>query len=197
MVAIPAYPSANVVLPPFASPEALEQYTKGKVRASDERASAIVAAVSASIRRRAGWHVFPRIQAHTLRLDGPGGRLLPLPTLELHAIVSLVNAGEVVAVDALDYSSGTGLVERQDGVFTHRYGQVIAVLDHGYEEAEELAQITLQLAARALSSPMGATREQAGSVSVNWGMAVQGVSGGLIPLSSELAAVESYRVVTA
>ena len=189
---------ATEPLPPFATAEQLERFTRGKLREDDLRTHDAVAAVSRSIRREAYWHIWPIVTQHELVLDGPGGPVLAVPTMKLRAVHSITDAGNVLAtaddVDAAVDWSAAGLISKVGGgTWTRRYRQIRVTIDHGHDEVEDLQQLTLQLAARALSSPMGATREQAGSLSVNWGMAVQGVSGGLIPLAPEQAVMERYR----
>lgn len=190
-------------LPPLASPAQLEAYTKGKLKADDARVPDALAAVSRSIRRRAGWHIFPVVTDHQLVLDGPGGAVLALPTLKLVKLTSLTDAGAVIDVTpgaspGVDVSKGTGLVRKTDGsAWTRRYGQIQVTMDHGEEEVPDLALLTLKLAARGLASPMGATREQAGSLSVNWSMTTQGVAAGITPSADERVLMDSYTLVTA
>jgi hypothetical protein len=181
-------------LPPLASPAQLEAYTKGKVKAADLRVPDALAAVSRSIRRRAGWHIFPVVNAHTLVLDGPGGTVLSLPTLKLVNLTAITEAGKVLdPVAGVDVSRETGLVKKTDGSsWTTRYGQVVVTMDHGEEEVPDLANLALKLAARGLASPMGATREQAGALSVNWSMVTQGVAAGITPSADERALMDSY-----
>lgn len=182
-------------LPPFASPAQLEAFTKGKIKATDTRVPVALAAVSADIRREAGWHIAPRVTDHVLTLDGPGGVILSLPTMKVHQVHSIVQEGVVVDVTKVDVSRETGLMEIRDGnAWTRRYGQLIVTLDHGFDKADELVQLTLGITARGLASPMGATREQAGALSVNWGMTTQGVSGGIVPMSGERATMGRYRL---
>jgi hypothetical protein len=180
-------------LPPLASPADVEAYTKGKLKAVDLRVPAALAAVSRSIRRRAGWHIWPLVTAHTLVLDGPGGDVLSLPTLKLVALTSLTEVGTAIdLVDGVDVSPSTGLVKKTSGTWTTRYGKISAVMDHGEEEVPDLANLALKLVARGLASPMGATREQAGALSVNWSMTTQGVAGGIVPTADERSLMDSY-----
>jgi hypothetical protein len=181
-------------LPPLASPAQLEAYTKGKLKAEDARVADALAAVSRSIRRRAGWHIFPLVTAHTLVLDGPGGAVLSLPTLKLVTLTSLTDDGTVIDPSAgVRVSRETGLVKKRDGGhWSPHYGAITVVMDHGEEEVPDLANLTLKLAARGLASPMGATREQAGALSVNWSMTTQGVTGGIVPTADERTLMDSY-----
>lgn len=183
-------------LPPLASPAQLEDFTKGKVKADDARVGNALAAVSRSIRRRAGWHIAPAVTAHTLVLDGPGGTVLSLPTLSLVTLTALTEAGTVIdPATGVYLSRATGLVKKRDGSsWTSNYGEIVVTMDHGEEEVPELADLALRLAARGLASPMGATREQAGALSVNWSMVTQGVAAGITPTADERSLMDSYRL---
>lgn len=182
-------------LPPFATGAQLEAFTKGKLRASDSRVDTALAAVSSEIRREAGWHIAPRIRDHVMVLDGPGGSRAALPTMRVQQIHSIVDAGVPVDLAQVDVSRDTGLMERRDGgAWTRRYGQLVVTLDHGFDRVDELVQLCLSLTARGLASPMGATREQAGALSVNWAMAVQGVSGGIIPTAAERVTMARFKL---
>lgn len=182
-------------VPPFATPEQLEAFTKGKIKATDARVPVALAAVSADIRREAGWHIFPRVTAHVMTLDGPGGVILSVPSMKIHTVQSIVQEGVTVDLAQVDVSRETGLMEIRDGnAWTRRYGQLVITMDHGFDKADELVQLTLNITARGLASPMGATREQAGALSVNWGMTTQGVSGGIVPMSGERATMGRYRL---
>lgn len=185
-------------LPDFATAEELEAFTKGQVDAMDERVTSAIKAVTSSIRREAGWHIGPVVENHTLVLDGPGGKKLNLPTMKLLDLKSLTNQGKVLDLlgDAVDWSE-IGLVELRDGTrWTDRYRKIQAVLDHGYEDYSDLKFLTLSLASRGLSSPFGATREQAGSMSIQWATPQAGVAGGIVPTSVELTIVNKYKLVS-
>lgn len=185
-------------LPPLATPAQLEAWTKGKIKAGDARVPDALAAVSRSIRNRCGWHVAPAVEGHQLVLDGPGGTVLSLPSMKIKTLTTVKDDG--AALDPapgadLRVSKGTGLVKkRSGGRWSGEYGSIEVTMDHGHDKAEDLAGVCLSIAARGLASPMGATREQAGALSVNWAMAAQGVSGGIIPMSGELAIVDAYRL---
>jgi len=183
--------------PDFATAAELESFTKGQILLDDPRVAPALTAVTSSIRKEAGWHIGPVVLGHSVTLDGPGGRLLHLPTLNLQELVSVTELG--VAVDLVGVShdwSGLGMVEKRDGTFwTDRFRKIVAVMDHGFEDISDLKFLTLSLAARGLSSPLGATREQAGSMSIQWGTPVPGVAGGLVPLPSEQRIMDRYRLV--
>ncbi|AZS07990.1 head-to-tail adaptor [Arthrobacter phage GreenHearts] len=182
-------------IPDFATPEQLSAYTKGAILAGDPRAVDAIKAVTQSIRREAGWHIGPTVVGHSLTLDGPGGPTLALPTQKLQELHSVTELGVALDVDELDWSE-IGLVQRPYcKSWTHRYRKIQVVMDHGFDELAELTFLTLSLVARGLASPMGATREQAGAMSINWGTVQQGVSGGLVPLEYEREIINSYKLV--
>lgn len=182
-------------LPPFATPQDLTNYTNGQVQEEDERCQAVLDAVSASIRREAGWHIWPVVQDHELVLDGPGGRKLALPTMNLLDLQSISELGRDLDVEEEIDWSAIGLVMKVNGVWTNRYRKIRAKITHGYPEAADLAWLACSLAARGLSSPMGATREQAGAISITWATPQSGVGGGLVPLTSEQAVMDRYKLV--
>lgn len=185
-------------LPNFALPADVENFTKGQITADDPRVADALAAVTSSIRREAGWHIGPVVQGHSLTLDGPGGTKLNLPTLKLVNLVSVHDLGvEVNLLDDTHDWSELGLVEKRNGTrWTDRYRKIWVVMDHGFDDLSDLKFLTLSLVSRGLASPMGATREQAGSMSIQWATPQSGVAGGLVPLAYELQIMNRYRLVT-
>lgn len=183
-------------IPDFAIPVDVENFTKGQIEQADPRVADAIKAVTSSIRKEAGWHIGPVVEAHSVTLDGPGGRVLHLPTLKLQNLVSVTQLG--VALDLAGEShdwSEIGLVEKRDGTYwTDRYRKIVAVMDHGFEDISDLKFLTLSLVSRGLSSPLGATREQAGSMSIQWATPTAGVAGGLVPLPAEQRIMDRYRL---
>lgn len=180
-------------LPNFASAAEVENFTKGQIDSADPRVADAINAVTSNIRKEAGWHVGPVVTGHSVVLDGPGGRKLNLPTLKLVNLVSLTQLG--VALNLTDDShdwSELGLIEKRDGSYwTDRYRKIVAVMDHGFADLADLKFLTLSLVARGLSSPLGATREQAGSMSIQWSNG----AGGLVPTAYEQAIMNRYKLV--
>lgn len=188
---------AITALPDFATPDELESFTKGQVDSLDPRVADAIKAVTLSIRREAGWHIGPEVEAHSLTLDGPGGKVLHLPTLKLLNLVSVTQLGTALDLtnDTHDWSE-LGLVEKRDGTtWTDRYRKIQVVMDHGFKDVSDLKFLTLSLASRGLSSPFGATREQAGSMSIQWATPQAGVAGGIVPTQVEMTIIDKYRLV--
>ena len=182
-------------LPPLVTPEEFSAWTGGKVPAADPRVGPLLAGASAGIRRWCRWHVAPVLE-ETLTGDGPGGGLLLLPTGRLLAVLSGTNAGAPVDVAGLDFSQN-GMVELRDfRTWAPRFGGVSLRVRHGYDLADvpDLQAIVKQVTANALASPMGATREQAGTVSVAWSTTAPGVSGGLSLLQRDLELLAAFKI---
>lgn len=175
----------------FASPEELEAYTNGLIPADDPRSELILAGATSAIRNYAGWHIAPAGNITAL-FDG-GTNVLMLPTLKLNSIASVIVEGTTLEATDYEWSRRTGNVRRKYGCFPDVWGGISVTFNSGYAEVPaELKQITLQASAMALSSPTGATREQAGQVSMQWATTAPGVSGGLTLLERDYAVLDAY-----
>ena len=77
-----------------------------------------------------------------------------------------------------------------------RFRAVQAKIQHGYDldAVADLKAVVQQVVGNAISSPLGATREQAGAVSVSWATTAPGVSGGISLLERDYAIVDQYRL---
>ncbi|MFB7798938.1 Gp19/Gp15/Gp42 family protein [Isoptericola sp. NPDC056134] len=166
--------------------------TGGKIAADDPRVQKLLDGATRAIRRYCGWHVAP-VLTETVKLDGPGGSLLRLPTLRLVDITVLKEGGVDQDVESLEWSE-KGMIRRRHGCWTDRFRGIEATIEHGFEDADDVKQIIQQVVANAISSPLGATSEAAGALSVSWATTAPGVSGGLSLLERDLAVLELYRL---
>ena len=182
-------------LPAFVTAAEFSAWTNGKIAEADPRVAPLLDGASAGIRRYVGWHIGPVLE-ETLVGDGPGGSLLSLPTGRLLSVVSVDNGGSVVDPASVDLSKH-GMLELQGGWWSSRLGAVSVRVQHGYDLAdlEDVKQIVKQVTAAALSSPMGATREQAGTVSISWATTAPGVSGGLSLLARDLEVLAPFKII--
>lgn len=177
----------------FATPEELSAYTMGLISETDERSQLILDGATRAIQNYAGWHIAPA-QEVTVYLDG-GSDVLYLPTLKLNSIESITVDGALLASTDYEWSRITGNVRHKLSCFPDSWGGTVVVFNSGYADTpEDLKQVVLQVAAQALSSPTGATREQAGQVSMQWATTAPGVAGGLSLLERDLATVDQYRI---
>lgn len=122
----------------------VESYTNGRLNAGDPEVARMLEAALVRARRHCGWSVTP-VVTESLMLDGPGSRILTLPTRKLIALTSVVEDGTVQNLNTLHWSAGgpPGILDRPVSVrkrsnrFWSSYYQSIAIdLTHGYTEAE-------------------------------------------------------------
>lgn len=182
-------------LPPLVTPEQFAAGTGGKVSAEDPRLVPLLAGASAGIRRYVGWHVAPVLE-ETVTLDGPGGRLLMLRTGRLLDLLEVRTSGVTLDPAAIEWSQH-GMLKLGGGLgWSDRFRGVTVRIRHGYDLADvpDLGQIVQQVTANALASPMGATREQAGQVSISWATTAPGVSGGLSLLERDLDFLSGFKI---
>lgn len=99
-------------------------------------AQAAIDAALVAARRYCGWHVSPIRVDDELDLDGSGGRVLSLPTLNLISVASVTEHGEALDVSELDRSRRKGTLSKQFGRWSGRDGAIVAVVTHGLTEAE-------------------------------------------------------------
>lgn len=188
--------------PVLLTPQQFSDNTGGRIAPDDPRVAPLIDGATRGIRRYCGWHVAPEY-VETFVLDGPAGVLLQPRTLHIKQVTSIterVYAGEdpVELADDVDYEwSHNGEIRRLTGWWTDRYRAITVVANHGFEDAPDLVQIVQQVVANACASPLGATREQAGQLSVQWATTAPGVSGGLSLLERDMAILDSYRIVGA
>ena len=183
------------MLPNFLTAEEFSIGTGGAIAAGDPRVEPLLAGASAAIRRYCGWHVGPATE-ETLTVDGPGSHVLSLPTLHIVTIESVAEYGRTwtpADVESLEWSEA-GMVRTSGRCWTSRYRGVAVTLTHGFEDIADVKQIVQQVVGNAISSPMGATREQAGQVSISWSTTAPGVSGGLSLLQRDLDVLNFYRL---
>lgn len=174
------------------TPEQFSAWTGGRIPADDPRVQDLLMGASAAVRRYCGWHIAPP-RTETVTLDGNGGRVIALNTLHMTDVTEVKANGVVVPSDSYDWSA-LGNIELRGGQWPRRYRAIEVTLTHGYDEADDVAQIIKQVCAAAISSPMGATREQAGQVSVSWAMTAPNTAGGLSLLRRDLDVLDLYRI---
>jgi len=174
----------------FATPADLSAYTMGLISPTDDRSQVILDGATKAIQNYAGWNIAPA-EDLTVYLDG-GTEELFLPTLKLNSVASITVDGS--AVTDFEWSRRTGNVRLKDHCsFPEVYGSIVVAFNSGYAEVPaDLKQIVLQVSSIALSSPTGATREQAGQVSMQWATTAPGVSGGLTLLDRDFVTLSHY-----
>jgi hypothetical protein len=104
--------------------------------ADDAAAQAAIDAALAAARRWCGWYVSPVQTGVAMDVDGPGGTVLSLPTLNLISLTALTENGKTVDVTQLRVSRRKGVVSKKSGWWTSHFGGIEAIVTHGFTEAE-------------------------------------------------------------
>ena len=178
-----------MTITPFATTAQMGQRSQGAITLSshpflaDELASA-----SQLIRDTCRWHVAGREE---LRLRKTWGtrELVYLPAMEIESITA-VTIGDVVwdsdQLATVEFDRDTG--------WTNLCGRKVDITyTAGFEKVPaSLVTLTLQIAARALGSPLGAVREQTLVSNVQWSATAPGVAGGAVILESEMSTLTPY-----
>lgn len=132
-----------------------------------------------AVRDYCGWHIAPP-RTETVRLDGPGGGLLHLPSLHVTDIVSITSDGQAVT----DYQwSQFGMVSAS---WSSKLGGIGATFTHGFDK---LPGVVVAVArSLALAPDLPARQETVGPFSVMWGDTTSTLS------AVQEAALAPYRI---
>ena len=147
----------------FASPEDMERRSLGQITAATHPFLADeLEAATAAIRAFCGWHI-AQTEAVTFIRRFPYVEQVYLPAGNVLGVSAAVVDGitfDAEQLEAVEFDPLTG--------WTNIAGRAVSVtFNAGFAEVPaDLKLLTLELAAGALGSPLGVTREQAGGVSV-------------------------------
>lgn len=115
----------------------------------------------AEARRYCRWHVTP-VATETRTFDGPGGRTLILPTLNLSALTAVMNDGTEVTPEW----SEIGIVRLDGGCWTCKLRGITLTMSHGYADVDDFLGVVATMATRTWES--GVISAQSGQVSRTW-----------------------------
>lgn len=173
--------------PPFAS---VQDYID-TFGSSTPRTETDLDAASAELRRYAGWVIWPA-ETVDLIVDGPGTRVIQLPTSYLTAVTALSETPRglnqtprVITPGDLEWSVA-GDVRHGDGrCWTRRARGIAVTFDHGYDEVPaDLKLFVLNQARRAPSASSNVQQVSVGARSESYRGEVT---------ASEQALIQSFR----
>ncbi len=178
-----------MTLQPFATSEQMRQRSQGAITDSSHPfLDAELAAATRLIRDACRWHVAEQEELH-LRKTWATRELVYIPAMQITAITAVTigdvdwDADQLATVEFDPDTGWTNLCGRKvDITYTAGYPTV----------PEPLVTLTLQIAARALGSPLGAVREQTLVSNVQWSATAPGVAGGAVILPHELDTLTPY-----
>lgn len=132
----------------------VETYTKGRLDRDDSETARMLKFALQAARRKCGWHVH-LVADELVTLDGPGGRLLTLPTLRLVELTEITEDGAALTVADLEVSK-RGMVRKPVGsCWTERFGGLVVKMTHGFADADDFNGAVLSLVDRASFAPAG------------------------------------------
>lgn len=169
----------------FATPQEMEQRTQGAIAASHPFLAKELASATASIRNYCGWHIAGK-DAVRYRRTLPYHDAVWLPAMRIDSIDEARVNGADLDVSGIEFDHDTG--------WTSLCGRSVDIkFTAGFDPVPaDLVTLTLELAAAALGSPLGVSREQAGGVSITFTR----TSGALLigPGGADVARLAPYRL---
>lgn len=148
-----------------------------------------LAAATALIRDECGWHIAGR-ETRTVRTRGAFVRDVWLPAMEIEAVTAATVDGQVIDLATVEFDRDTGWTNLRGSSWEVTY-------EAGFVTVPAvLVSLTLQVAARALGSPLGVTREQIGQHSVSFTLTGTQSAGGTVLLPHEKAQLAPYVLGT-
>lgn len=130
---------------PELTPADVASFTGGRLAANDPEVAKMLAAALVAARRHCGWHVNPIIEDDEITIDGPGSRILNLPTRKLVEMTSITEGTVLIPLDRVRWSAGgpPGALSRpisvrknNGGWWSQLYQDIVVVMTHGYDDAE-------------------------------------------------------------
>lgn len=145
----------------FATPTEMAERSEGAIPADHPFLTKELAAATRTIRNACGWHI-ALVESIRFRRVRPFAEQVWLPAMEIASVVSATIDGVDMVVADVEFDPDMGWTNlcgrNVDVTFTAGFNPV----------PEDLVTLTLELAAGALGSPLGISREQAGTVSVTY-----------------------------
>jgi hypothetical protein len=128
-------------------PSDVATYTNQRMAADDPLTAELLTGALAAARDYCEWHVTPVITNFEVTLDGPGSRILVLPTLRVETLNSVTEHGVSLSLDNIQMSAAGPVRLRKinnstpppGAIWGHRwshlYSSIIVNMDHGYDTA--------------------------------------------------------------
>lgn len=176
---------------PFASVQQMVARSQGAIPATQPFLDTALRAASNRIRNHCGWHIAPEV-TESITVDDLGGPVMRLPSRRVKEITELRIGGVVAPLAQLRWLPDGRLLEPYR-IPSFRVAEI--TLTHGFAEVpEDLVDLTLQIAARALGSPMGVVTERSLASSITWTSTAAGVAGGTVLMAHETPGLAPYEL---
>lgn len=174
---------------PFATKEQMEARSQGEIPASTPFLESEIKAATKLIRNYCRWHIATEEAGLVYRRRARSRESVWLPAMQVKSLEAVTLNGKVLTDPAaIDFDPETGWLDLTASAITVSFTA-------GFEEVpDDLVSMTLQIAARALGSPLGLVREQAGGVAVTHSQITSNVSGGSVLFPHEMSQLDAYKI---
>lgn len=173
---------------PFATTAQMAERSKGAIPEDRPFLFEAIAAASAEIRKTCRWHV-AGVETITQVHRGAYVGDVWLSAMQISEVTAVV-------IDGVTWPDPSVVEFDPDTGWTNLRGRIVAVTyKAGFNSVpDDIVDLTLQIAGRALGSPLGAVREQVLGASVQWTTTAAGVAGGSVVLEHEKASLSEYVI---
>lgn len=174
---------------PFATKEQMAERSQGAIPASTPFLDNELDAATELIRGYCRWHIAKRRAGLVYRARTRFREEVWLPAMQIVSLQEVsINGTAVADPSGIDFDPVTGWVNIRSSAALIKYTA-------GYEAVPaDIVSLTLQIAARALGSPLGFVREQAGGVGVTHSQITSNVAGGSVLFPHEMAQLDAYKI---
>ena len=121
---------------------AVERFTHGRLGRDDPATQWQIDVALAAVRHYCGWHVTP-VQTVELTLDGPGGKLLVLPTLSVRSITRVTECGTYLDPGDITWSANGRVVKRSAAPWTNEFRAITVEMTHCFDRLPDLEAVVL------------------------------------------------------
>lgn len=149
-------------------------------------------AAERQIRNYCGWHIAP-VVTQDLVLNGSGSQSIFVPSLKIVRVISCVADGHSLDPESLEWAE-EGFLRRSCGTWPDKLRSVRLTIEHGFEDAPDVAALIREVAERSMTAKGGRVREAAGGVSITNATVASGVAGGVVLMEHEKVNLEPYRI---
>lgn len=169
---------------------AVERFTQGRLGRDERDTQTRLDVALAAARHYCGWHVLP-VQQHTLTLDGPGGKLLTLPTLRMRSIEGIAELGEGIELGDITWSANGRVAKRDATPWTDEFRGIEVTFTHGFDSALDFENVILAAVDRGIASATSGAIKAIGPFQYN---TTFGAEAGPSFMEQEVSVLDRYRL---
>lgn len=174
---------------PEPSIDDVETFTQGRLLVDDPLTTMLLLQALAAVRRYCGWHVVGSV-TETITIDGPGDRVLVMPTRHVTAIATIIEDASAVDVSSVTWSARGEVIKHvRRECWTSTYRGIAVTLTHGYDDAPNFNAAVLSTVDRLAHQSSGGEARVIGPFQYDTQTTANGFT------DTERALLESYAIV--